>query len=86
VSSIIDAGDRVDIKRWVQLADVSLARAGLLVVGDVETAWRASQREARSPGDIPADEWRKELLAFAVSDEYADLRGAIGVAVDAVME
>jgi tetratricopeptide (TPR) repeat protein len=83
VSSIIDAGDRVDIKRWVQLADVTLARAGLLVVGDVDIAWRASQREARSPGDITSEDWQKELFAFAVSDEYADLRGAIGVSLDA---
>ncbi len=84
VSSIIDTGDRADIKRWVQLADVSLARAGLLVVGDVDTAWRASQRESRSPGDIASDEWHKEVLAFAVSDEYAELRGAIGISLDAM--
>lgn len=84
VSSVIGAGDRGDIRRWVQLADVSLARAGLLVVGDVDVAWRASQREARSPGDISSADWRKEMLSFAVSDEYAELRGAIGVSLDAM--
>ena len=38
--------------------------------------------EARSPSDLTAADWRGEMLQFAVSDEYADLRDAIGVGVE----
>jgi hypothetical protein len=80
-STVVGGAERVDIKRWLELADASLSRVGLLLAGDFDTAWRSMQREARAPGDLAPAEWRKEMLAFAVSDEHADLRGAIGVGV-----
>jgi hypothetical protein len=52
------------------------------MTGDVDVAWRAIQRETRSPGDMPATEWKREIYTFAVSDEYGDLRAAIGVSLD----
>jgi tetratricopeptide (TPR) repeat protein len=82
VSTVIGNAAKVDMRRWVQLADVTLSRVGLLLVGDVDVAWRALAREARSPGDLSANEAREELVAFAVSEEHADLRVAIGVSLE----
>jgi tetratricopeptide (TPR) repeat protein len=82
VSQVLGGAERVEIRRWLELADASISRAGLLLAGDIDLAWRAMQREARAPGDLSATEWRREMLAFLVSDEHAELRGAIGVSLD----
>jgi hypothetical protein len=71
----------VPVKRWLQAADLSMSRVGLLLVGDIEIAWRAIQREPRAPGDLTPAQWRAEMLAFQESDTYAELREAIGVAL-----
>jgi hypothetical protein len=82
VSTIVGAQSHPDVAAWLRLADVSASRAGLLLCGDVDRAWRAIQREPRSPGDLAPSEWRKEMCVFAVSDGYAELRDAIGVNVE----
>jgi hypothetical protein len=76
-------GGLLDVKRWSQLADLSSMRAGLLLCGDVEPARRAILNEPQSPNDLTPREKIGELYKFATSDLYADLRGAIGVAVGA---
>jgi tetratricopeptide (TPR) repeat protein len=83
VSAIVGTEARADVRHWHQQADLSIARAGLLLAGDFELAWRAMQREPRSPSDLAPGDWRTEMLGFAVSDEHADLREAIGVCVEA---
>ncbi len=82
VSAIVGTESRADIRRWHQQADLTIARAALLLSGDIELAWRGIQREPRSPSDLTPGDWRAEMLQFAVSDEYADLREAIGVGVE----
>jgi tetratricopeptide (TPR) repeat protein len=82
VSAIVGTDSRADIRRWHQQADLTIARAALLLTGDVDLAWRGIQREPRAPSDLTPGDWRGEMLQFAVSDEYADLREAIGVGVE----
>ncbi|MBX3259158.1 MAG: hypothetical protein KF782_05660 [Labilithrix sp.] len=72
----------LDVKRWSQAAELSSMRAGLLIAGDVEPARDALLAEGPS-GDLSAEDKVGELYKFATSDLYSDLRGAIGVAVQA---
>jgi tetratricopeptide (TPR) repeat protein len=74
-------GGLVDVKRWSQAADLSSMRAGLLLSGDVGPARKTILAEPQSTADLPPREKIGELYRFATSDLYADLRGAIGVAV-----
>lgn len=74
-------GGLVDVKRWSQAADLSSMRAGLLLCGDVGPARKTILAEPQSTADLPPREKIGELYKFATSDLYADLRGAIGVAV-----
>jgi tetratricopeptide (TPR) repeat protein len=76
---------RLDVKAWLRAADLSSTRAGLLVARDVGPAGDAIVAEV-APG--PAGELARrdrigELYKFAVSELYAELRAAIGVAVEA---
>jgi hypothetical protein len=74
-------GGLVDVKRWSQAADLSSMRAGLLLAGDVTPARKTILAEPQSTADLPPREKIGELYIFATSDLYADLRGAIGIAV-----
>jgi tetratricopeptide (TPR) repeat protein len=76
-------GGLVDVKRWSQAADLSSMRAGLLLCGDVGPARKTILAEPQSTADLPPREKIAELYKFATSDLYCDLRGAIGVAVQA---
>ena len=75
------AGGLVDVKRWSQTADLSSMRAGLLLCGNVAQARKTILADPQSTADLPPREKIGELYKFATSDLYADLRGAIGVAV-----
>jgi len=72
-----------DVKRWLQAADLSSMRAGLLICGDIEPARQAIGCEVAASSDLSPRDKLGELLKFAVSDLYSDLRGAIGVSVQA---
>jgi tetratricopeptide (TPR) repeat protein len=76
-----------DIKAWLRAADLSSTRAGLLIAGDVEPARSVLLAEAVQQGgpagELLARDRIGELYKFATSDLYAELRAAIGVAVEA---
>lgn len=74
-------GATLDLKKWLAYADVSSSRAGLLLAGDVDAAWRGLLRDGKTASDLPALERRAELLRFAVSEEHGELREAIGVSL-----
>jgi tetratricopeptide (TPR) repeat protein len=82
VSSIMGAEAHPDVHHWHQQADLSIGRAAVLLTGDLDLAWRAFQREPRSPSDLGPNEWHAEMMRFAVSEEHAELRDAIGVSVE----
>jgi hypothetical protein len=85
VEALFRPGAAADLARWSQLSDLTATRAGLLLSGSVEVARRAMSHERQHASDLPPRVRLKELVLFAVSDEYADLRGAIGVSVEATM-
>jgi tetratricopeptide (TPR) repeat protein len=82
MSSVVGVQAHADVVAWLQLADLSASRAGLLLAGDFDVACRAMQREPRSPSALAPADWRREMAAFAISREYGELRDAIGVNVE----
>jgi hypothetical protein len=83
LNQAVMVGGLVDVRRWSQAADLSSMRAGLLLCGDVGPARKTILAEPQSTADLPPREKVGELYKFATSDLYSDLRGAIGVAVQA---
>jgi hypothetical protein len=81
VKRFLDGGAKANIKVWSQSVELTGARAGLLVCGDLEIARKIISAEAQLPGDLTVPEKMKELVLFSVSDDYAALRAALGVAV-----
>lgn len=81
VAGVASSGQKLDVKRWLQLAEVTAMRAGVLISGSLAAAQRAMQLEPRMPDDLGAQAWLGELGLYAVSEQYFELRETIHVAI-----
>jgi tetratricopeptide (TPR) repeat protein len=76
--------------RWRAVVQHTGNRAGLLLCGDLKTATRLVLKNGAPTRDLPADELRalattnetfRELLRFAISEDYFVLREKLGTAI-----
>jgi hypothetical protein len=81
VRKFIQDDAKANIKRWSQTVDLTSARAGFLLSGDLEIAKKLIAAEPQLPGDLTPQEKLKELLVFSVSDQYFKLRAMLGLAI-----
>jgi tetratricopeptide (TPR) repeat protein len=81
VKKWIEEGAKANIKRWNQAVELTACRAGLVVCGDLDIAKKIIAAEPQLPGDLTPAEKMKELLLFSVSEHYAQLRKALGIAI-----
>jgi hypothetical protein len=72
----IEEGARTNLHRWASAAERTAARAGLLLANDLKAAHRIFELEDPRTVTTKMD----DLLAFTVSDRYANLRKQIGIA------
>jgi tetratricopeptide (TPR) repeat protein len=79
VKVFFDQGAKVNLKRWMQGAESTAARAALVLSGDLEIARKILQAEPQMPGDLGPGEKIKDLLLYSVSPAYFAARKAIGV-------
>jgi len=76
-------GGRLDLFGWIRGVELTAARAGLLLAGDLRAASRLMKDEQRAIGDLSAEAKRGDLLAFCASERYGVLRERMGVAIHA---
>lgn len=74
-------GGKLDVIRWSELADLSAARGGLLLAGDLEAARAAIALEPQAPGDLSPRDKMSELVGWFLGDACATLRRRLGVAL-----
>jgi len=75
-------GPNVDLARWSAAADLTAARAALVVTGDLETALSVVSSQPAAPSALPSKERMKDLIAFAISEHYFTCRHQLGIAVE----
>jgi len=75
-------GTAPDLARWLAGTDLTAARVGLLLSGDLGAAARVLWGES-SPGDATGQQRVRELVAFSISESYFVCRAQLGVAVAA---
>jgi hypothetical protein len=75
----IEEGGRTNLQRWAAAAERTGGRAGLLLANDLGAAHAVLKLEDAATADSRMD----DLLVFATSDRYANLRKQIGLAVAA---
>jgi tetratricopeptide (TPR) repeat protein len=73
----------LDVTAWIAAADLTAGRAGLIACLDLETAVRMLTATAAAASPLSPKEQVKQLLVYAVSDEYAAVRQHLGAAVAA---
>jgi tetratricopeptide (TPR) repeat protein len=83
VKRFIDEGAKANIKRWNQAVELTACRSGLIVCGDLEIAKKIIGAEQQLPGDLSAADKMKELLLYFVSEQYTQVRRALGIAIAA---
>ncbi|MBI2393790.1 MAG: tetratricopeptide repeat protein, partial [Deltaproteobacteria bacterium] len=81
VKRFVDEGAKADIKRWMQTSDVTAIRAGFVLCGDLEMAAKLIRAEPVVAGDLAPSEKLKELIQYAVSEQYFNVRQALGIAI-----
>ena len=74
-------GGKLDLLAWIRHVELTAARAGLMLAGDLRVPMRLLKDETRSIGELPDETKRGDLLAFCASDAYGKLRERMGVAI-----
>src|SRR5262249_15313404 len=69
VSKLLQAGGALDLKKWVAAIDLTSDRVGLLLAHDLRTATEGI-RGTEKDGSVAMKERMKDLVLFAVSEEY----------------
>lgn len=75
-------GPAPDLARWLAGTELTAARVGLLLCGDLGAAARVLWGES-PPGDGAGQQRVRELVAFSIGDDYFACRAQLGVAVAA---
>lgn len=70
-----------NVERWLRASELSGVRAGFLLGGDLSLAAKVLRQEPQAAGDASPNEKIKELVRFAVSDDYQALRRSLGIDV-----
>ncbi|MGZ3473895.1 MAG: tetratricopeptide repeat protein [Polyangiales bacterium] len=81
VKRFVEEGAKADIKRWMQTSDVTAIRAGFVLCGDLEMAAKLIRAETVVAGDLSPSEKLKELIQYAVSEQYFNVRTHLGIAI-----
>jgi hypothetical protein len=81
VTKLLNAG-AIDLKKWTNGVDLSADRIGLLLAHDLEVALEMIRALDDSGGGAAGKERTKELLLFAVSEEYFQIRQKLGIGID----
>jgi hypothetical protein len=76
VELFVERGAPVDLSRWLEGAERTALRAGLLLCGDLQSVRGVLPLLPSAPSDALSD-----LVKFAMSDEYWTLRQRLGVAL-----
>lgn len=72
----VEEGGRTNLQRWAHGVDKTACRAGFALANDLETAGRILAAEEKGLGERMQD-----LVVFACSDRYFNLRKQLGVAL-----
>ena len=83
VSKLIQSGTSLDLKRWVAAVDLTADRAGFVVAHDLETAVSIVQASEEGALGVGNQERHKQLVLYASSAAYFQMRRSLAITVEA---
>src|SRR5581483_11362829 len=81
VQRFIQQKGAIDLQKWSQAVDLTAHRAGFIVSNDLALSARFIQMEPATVGGLSAKDKIKELVLYAISEEYFELREHLGVTI-----
>jgi hypothetical protein len=81
VQRFLTAKAEVDLNRWSQGVDLTAHRVGFVICNDLAMAARFIQMEPTTVGGMQPKDKVKELVMYAISEEYFELRHALGMTI-----
>jgi len=75
------SGKAPGLSRWLTNVELTANHAGLLACGDLDVAAKSLAQESISFSKLPPKEKVKELVLYAISEEYLELRKTLGINV-----
>lgn len=81
VKKLVEIGDKADLARWLQAVEYSANHTGFILCNDLEVASAVIAREPVPVGGIAAKEKVKELVLYAISEEYFEVRNQLGLSI-----
>jgi hypothetical protein len=74
VGSLGARGGEVGLEHWIRSAELTAARVGLFLCGDLEVAAAGVRSQPPAPGRPPAERVTSDLVAFCASRAHGTLR------------
>jgi tetratricopeptide (TPR) repeat protein len=74
-------GGKMELLTWMKSVELLATRCGFLLASDLRVATKIIRAEERAIAELSAEDRRSDLLAFAVSGTYAEVREKLGVSL-----
>jgi len=74
-------GEVLDVQGWMTAADLTAARVGFMLNGDLKAAARVISTEPTGTSPVTSKQRLKDLLAYSVSEDYFAVRKLLGLEV-----
>ncbi|MDX2023641.1 MAG: tetratricopeptide repeat protein [Deltaproteobacteria bacterium] len=81
VNQLMQFKGDLNTNKWVKGVDFTATRAGFLMCSDLEVASRLIQAEPMTVGMADPREKIRDLIEWAISDEYFTLRQQVGISI-----
>jgi len=78
---LLEAAPELDMRRWMAGVDLSADRMGLLMGNDLKYANAVVENSPDEAAVVSKKDRLRELLAYSVSEEYFEVRKALGIAL-----
>jgi hypothetical protein len=78
---LLEAAPELDMKRWMAGVDLSADRLGLLLGNDLKIANAVIDASPDDASVVSKKDRLRELLVYSVSEQYFELRKALGIAL-----
>ncbi len=81
VSKLLQAGGALDLKKWVASIDLTADRVGFLLAHDLQLSTEVI-RSTEEASSVPVKERMKDIVVFAVSEDYFALRTKLSISIE----
>jgi serine/threonine protein kinase/lipopolysaccharide biosynthesis regulator YciM len=81
ISKLLQAGGALDLKKWVASIDLTADRVGFVLAHDLQITTE-TLRATEEASSVPVKERMKDIVLFAVSEEYFAIREKLTITIE----